>query len=276
MTAELIKAYYTGYVRKEWRRLVKDAYHRLEYETTLHYLEQYLPEQGLVLDAGGGPGRYTLELARRGYDLVLLDFTPANLEFARRQIKRAGLRRRVKEVVEGSITDLSRFANGTFDAVLCSGGPLSHLVNARDREQALAELVRVAKPGAPVFISVMSRLAVLTIELLIGQHELEMPHFTPLRDTGDYLGESGFTACHFFLPEEFKDMLSRQPVELVAMVGLEGISSHHRKELKQVAKNPARWKTWLETHYATCTHPAVVGISEHMLAVCRKIGDKNK
>ena len=40
--------------------------------------------------------------------------------------------------------------------------------------------------------------------------------------------------------------------------------------LKQVAKNPARWQVWLETHYATCTHPAVVGISEHILAVCRK------
>ena len=132
MTTELIQTFYTEHVRQEWRRLVKDAYHRLEYETTLHYLEQYLPEQGLVLDAGGGPGRYTLELARRGYDLVLLDFTPANLEFARRQIKRAGLRRRVKEVVEGSITDLSRFAGGTFDAVLCSGGPLSHVVNARE------------------------------------------------------------------------------------------------------------------------------------------------
>ena len=270
MTNELVKTFYTDHVRQEWRRLVKNAYHRMEFETTLHYLEKYLPDRGLVLDAGGGPGRYTIELARRGYDMVLLDFTPANLTFARRQIKRAGLRRRVKDVVEGSITDLSRFADGTFDAVLCSGGPLSHVIDAGERELALGELVRVAKPGAPLLISVMSRLAVLILDLLIAQHALELPHFRPMRDTGDFPGETGFTACHFFLPEEFQEALGRQPVEMVAMVGLEGISTHHHKELKQVAKNPDRWKVWLETHYATCTHPAVVGMSEHILAVCRK------
>ena len=265
-----VKVFYTEQVRKEWRRLVRDAYHRLELETTLHYLDQYLPPHGLVLDAGGGPGRYTLELARRGYDVVLLDFTPANLEFARRRIQRAGLRTRVKDVVEGSITDLSRFADGTFDAVLCSGGPLSHVVGAGDRERALSELVRVAKPGAPLFISVISLLSLLIFELELFQHELEMPHYIQIRDTGDYLGGFGFTACHFFLPEEFEQALRRQPVELLEMVGLEGLSSHHRKELNRVAKNPERWKVWLETHYATCTHQAVVGISEHMLAVCRK------
>ena len=89
MAETLVRDFYTGYVQKEWKRLIKDAYHRLEYETTLHFLEEHLPRKGLILDAGGGPGRYTIELARRGYEVVLLDLTPANLEFARRQIKRA-------------------------------------------------------------------------------------------------------------------------------------------------------------------------------------------
>ena len=49
MTEKRVKDYYTGCVRKEWRRLVKDAYHRLEFETTLHFLEKYLPQKGLIL-----------------------------------------------------------------------------------------------------------------------------------------------------------------------------------------------------------------------------------
>ena len=89
MTEALVRDYYTESVRREWRRLVKDAYHGLEFRTTLHFLEEHLPPKGLVLDAGGGPGRYTIELARRGYEVVLLDMTPANLAFARRQIRRA-------------------------------------------------------------------------------------------------------------------------------------------------------------------------------------------
>jgi SAM-dependent methyltransferase len=271
MSTELIRDYYSAHVSVEWQRLVKDAYRRLEFDTTLHFLTRYLPPAGLILDAGGGPGRYTIELARRGYDVALLDFTPANLASARQRIRRAGVVRRVKEVVLGSITDLSRYPDGTFDAVVCTGGPLSHVVDAAERSRAVAELVRVAKPGAPIFVSVMGRLSVLVIELTIAQPELELPHFIPLRDSGDYFGGSGFTACHFFYPEEFRAAFEHSPVEVLEMAGLEGISSHHHKELNRVARDEARWKIWRETHFATCTHPAVVGISEHMLLVCRKL-----
>ncbi len=270
MSSSMVKEYYTSAVRLEWRRLVKDAYHRLELDTTLHYLSKYLPENGLVLDAGGGPGRYTIELARRGYQVVLVDLTPANLEFASRQIKRAGLKRNVKEVVEGSITDLSCFADGTFDAVLCSGGPLSHVLEPVSRAGAVSELVRVAKPGAPIFVSVIGRFSLFVVELIDAQHEFEMPFFKPMRDTGDYFGGSGFTACHFFLPEELKAAFDKQPVSILEMVGLEGISTHHIRRVNQLAKNPVRWQAWLETHYATCTHPSVVGISEHILLICQK------
>ena len=164
MTEALVRDYYTGQVRKEWNRLVKDAYHRLEFETTLHFLEEHLPKKGLILDAGGGPGRYTIELARRGYEVVLLDMTPANLAFARLQIKRAKVQDKVTNIVEGSITDLSRFADNAFDAVVCSGGPLSHVLEKHQRDKATSELIRVTKKGAPLFVSVMGRLSLLVLE----------------------------------------------------------------------------------------------------------------
>ena len=270
MTEKRVKDYYTACVREEWRRLVRDAYHRLEFETTLHYLEKYLPEKGRVLDAGGGPGRYTLELAKRGYQVVLLDITPASLEFARRKIKRAKLQDRVEQVVEGSIVDLSRFADSTFDAVVCLGGPLSHVLDQRKREKAIQELIRVDKPDAPLFVSVMSRLSVLVIELALFPHELEEQFFRPMRDGGDYPGQAGFTACHFFLPEELGQAFQSAGVVLQEMVGLEGLGSHHARKVNRLAKDKRRWRIWMETHCRTCTHPSVVGISEHMLLVGKK------
>ncbi len=271
MTETQVQDFYTGYVRKEWRRLVRDPYHRLELETTLHFLEAYLPKRGLVLDAGGGPGRYTIELARRGYQVVLLDMTPANLDFARRQIKRAKVQENVTAIVEGSIVDLSRFGDASFDAVVCLGGPLSHLIDKEHREQAIGELIRVAKKDAPIFVSVMGRLSLLVFEMTTFQHEIEMPHFKQIRDTGVYTGEFGFTACHFFLPEELREAFADKNVRIVEMVGLEGISSHHDKHVNQLAKDPRRWEVWFETHLQTCTHPSVVGMSEHMLIVCQKL-----
>ena len=270
MTETQVRDFYASYVRKEWRRLIKDAYHRLEFETTLHFLEKYLPQKGLVLDAGGGPGRYTIELAKRGYEVVLLDTTPANLAFARRQIKRAKVHGKVANIVEGSIVDLSQFEDDTFEAVICLGGPLSHVLDNQKREKAISELIRVTKRGAPLFVSVMGRWSLLVVELMLFQNEIEMPIFKQIRDTGDYEGDYGFTACHFYLPEELREAFSEKGVTMVEMAGLEGISSHHAWKVNQLAKDEKRWKIWLETQSLTCTHPAVVGMSEHMLIVSKK------
>lgn len=270
MSEQRVKNYYAGQVRREWRRLVRDAYHRLEFETTVHFLDKYLPRRGRILDAGGGPGRYTIEFAKRGYEVVLLDVTPANLEFAKRQIKRVRVQKNVSEIVEGSIVDLSRFPSNSFDAVVCLGGPLSHVLDARKRSKAISELARVAKRGAPIIVSVMSCLGVLVVVLSLFQHELELPQFKRLRDEGNIDGTTGFTACHFFRPEELRNAFTNKHMTILEMVGLEGLGSHHSKKINQLAKNPKRWKTWLETHFQTCTHPAVVGISEHILLVCRK------
>jgi len=269
-TEAQVRDYYTGQVRQEWRRLDRNAYRRVELQTSLHFLEKHLPPQGLVLDAGGGPGRYTIELAKRGYQVVLLDVTPGNLEFARRQIKRAGVQDRVVGIAEGSIVDLSRFADNTFDATLCLGGPLSHVLSARQRNKAISELIRVTRNGAPLFVSVIGRLGLLVYELTDAQYEIEMPLFTQIRDTGDYRGGHGFTACHFFLREELRAAFHDQGVTVVEMAGLEGIGTGQRQKVNLLAKNEKRWQVWLETHYRTCTHPAAVGISEHMLLICRK------
>jgi SAM-dependent methyltransferase len=264
-----VKNFYTATVKAEWKRLVQDAYHRLELDTTLHFLEKYLPTQGLLLDAGGGPGRYTVELAQRGYQMVLLDMTPANLEFARRQIRRRKLQANLKGLVEASIVDLSQFPDESFDAVICLGGPLSHILDSELRAKAIGELIRVARKGAPIFASVMGRMSLLVASLTLFPHEIEMPHFIQIRDHGIYEGNRGFTACHFFLPEEFQAAFKLPNVEILEIAGLEGIGTHHNRQVNILAKNPERWKIWWETHLQTCTHPSVVGISEHMLLVCR-------
>ncbi len=123
----LAKELYSQAALEKWKRLVQDPFHRLEFDTTLHFLGMYLPKKGLILDAGGGPGRYSIELGRLGYSVVLLDIAPKNLESARRTIEKAEIQGRIKDVAQGSITDLSQFPDETFDAVISLGGPLSYV-----------------------------------------------------------------------------------------------------------------------------------------------------
>jgi ubiquinone/menaquinone biosynthesis C-methylase UbiE len=201
-TRRVVKDWYAKNARNEWRRLGRDPYHQIEFMVTMHFVEKYLPKQGLVLDAGGGPGRYTIELAKRGYDVALLDLAPEMLKVAKRQIKRAGVQKRVKKIVEGSIDDLSMFADESFDAVLCLGAPLSHILDAKRRDKAITELLRVSKKGGPIFVSVISRIGLLRTIIMRFPHEMKYAwhHWT----VGDYvpgLQGKGFTATHWFLPE---------------------------------------------------------------------------
>lgn len=274
MTNKDVKEYYEERIEEEWRRLTQDPYHGLEFLTTIRFLHKFLPKKGRILDAGGGPGRYSLHLAKQGYDIVLLDLAPGNLTFAKLQFRRAKVVRKLAKEIEGTVSDLSDFPDNSFDAVMCLGGPLSHIIDRRQRAKAISELVRVNKPGAPLFVSVMGLLSILAVELTQYPVEIEKPFFKILRDTGDYRGGSGFTACHFFLPEELERAFTRSGVSVKAMIGLEGVGSHHAKEINDLAKHKRRWKIWLETHHRTCEHPSVVGISEHMLLIGTKQGGR--
>jgi len=268
---DIVKEWFTKTARHEWRRLKQDPYHQIEFIVTMHFLEKYLPKHGLVLDAGGGPGRYTIELAKRGYTIVLLDLVPEMLKLAKRNIKRAGVLRKIKQFVQGSVEELRMFPDETFDAVLCLGAPLGHLLKVGQREEAAKELVRVAKRDSPVFVSVISRIGLLRTILVEFQHEMQYAkhHW----EVGDYIpglqGE-GFTAAHWFLPEELCELFENQGVEVLEMVGLEGLSSHHRKETNILYKDQEKWKMWIDILLRTCTHPSVVGSSEHFLLVGRK------
>ena len=88
VSIDLLREYYAKDPIREWERLVGDPFRRLEFETTMLFLRKHLPKSGLVLDAGGGPGRYTIELAKLGYDLVLLDLIPELFHVVRKKIKK--------------------------------------------------------------------------------------------------------------------------------------------------------------------------------------------
>lgn len=264
-----VKRYYADLGIKEWRRLERNPYRELEFTTTMHFLKKYLPKRGLILDAGGGPGRYTIELAKRGYGVVLIDIVPKQLKIARRKIKKAEVERKVKKIVEGNIVNLSMFKDNTFDAVLCIGGPLSHVLTKSDREKAAKELVRVAKKKAPIFVSGYSRFAVMIHQL--AKFPAEIPHLLrKLRDTGDYFGGFGFTPSHFFLPEELKELFEKNGVKTLNLVASHGLASTHEKEVNRLFKDKEKWKIWMETHLKTCTYPSVASLGEHMMLIGKK------
>ena len=266
---------YDGYPEREWERLVGGAQARLEFIVTMHAIGKHLPPVSdrtvRVLDAGGGPGRYTIALAQQGYCMTLLDLSPGLLEVAHRKIGAAGpdVQSRVEAMVEGSITDLGRFADGEFDAVLCLGGPLSHLVDKNDRAQAIAELRRVAAPNAPILISVMNRIGAY-------RSAVQWPDWFPgvfpsLVEGGVTLVGPGRAPTWFFLPEEFCTELENGGLDVRHLYGCNGVGAHLDEEnLLALMDNGERWPAWRDALLQTCDHPNVIGVSNHILAVAQR------
>jgi SAM-dependent methyltransferase len=262
---------YASDPEREWGRLQQDPFHRLEYDTTLHFLGPLLPTAGRALDAGGGPGRYAIALAQRGLQVALFDLTPALLDVARREAHRAGVSAQI-DCQQGSITDLSAYPDGHFDVVLCLGGPLSHVRGAAERATAVGELLRVARPGGLVAISVMGRLAVVIEAAAHWPQEIASTEsWRGLWRDGEDEHFVGRHYCHFFLAEELETLLSSAGLAVEQRVGLEGIGSHDWEAVNRLAdEQPQSYAHWLEAHLALATHPAVVATSGHILMLGRK------
>jgi len=275
--SRVVKEYYDAKAELEWNRLVQDAYHQLEYIVHMHFLGKYLPKKGLILDAGGGPGRYTLELAKKGYHIALLDLSPKSLEIAKREIKNAKVEDNVKKIVEGSVVDLSEFGNDSFDGVLCLG-TLSHLIDKAEREKAAGELVRVAKKRAPLFISIINRYGIYRTILQRLQHLLTDPTHQELISEGLHHAhyshplepEGGFTDAYFFLPSELRELFESKGVQTLEMATCEGLSSHLQEPTNALYNDKTKWNRWLKILLQSCNDPCLLGSGEHVLYVGRK------
>jgi len=272
----IVKRFYDDIAEREWKRLTHDAYHRLEFIVTMHFLERYLPPSGLVLDAGGGPGRYTIELAKKGYDVVLFDLSPKCLDVATRKIARAHVSDRVGRVIEGTIIDLTMFRDEEFDAVLCLG-PFSHLIENRDREKAASEIVRVAKKGAPLFIGVIGLYGVFREVLQRLQYELTEPSHEELFTSGvhrwhidRHKGVRGFPDALFWHPRDLRELFERNGVKTLEMATCEGLSCHLQGPTNRLYRDKEKWAKWVDLILETCTDPILLGMGEHFLYVGRK------
>ncbi|MGM0718492.1 MAG: class I SAM-dependent methyltransferase, partial [Halobacteriota archaeon] len=148
--------FYDEFASSEWERLQSNPVGRFELENTISALESHLPDGGTMLDAGGGPGRYSVWLAEHGFDVEHLDVSREQVRLARKHAADHGVGDRVS-CRKGDIRDL-QFDDERFDAVCCLGGPLSHVLDVDARETAVNELARVAALGAPVFVSVIGLL----------------------------------------------------------------------------------------------------------------------
>lgn len=116
---------------------------RLVYE--MPFLQRLLGPAGKrVLDAACGTGRHSLALARAGYDVTGADISPAMVARARDNAQQQGL---AVAFVQASFEDLPAAAGTGFDAVLCLGNSLVHVLSQDAVQRSLAGMAACLRSG---------------------------------------------------------------------------------------------------------------------------------
>lgn len=103
-----------------------------------------------VLDAACGTAMHAIELAQRGYSAAGADISAGMIAQARANAEAAGVKLDLAQAGFGELT--SAFGTRAFDAILCLGNSLPHLLSLADLEAALADFAASLKPGGVLLI----------------------------------------------------------------------------------------------------------------------------
>lgn len=272
MTRLDVRGYYDDFGEREWSRLEDPADGAIEFAVTCHALANHLPPKGRVLDLGGGPGRYTLWLAERGYRVVLADLSPALLDIARAKVAESTVGERIEEVVEADACDLSRWPDGAFDAVLALG-PFYNLPEPADRDRAAAEVHRVLRPGGVAFVALMPRYAFLrrTIASPDERHHLADPDFmNQLLERGVFINDlpGRFTGGHSVRPAEVAPFFEQYGFVTRTLLACEGIVPDIQDALAQMQQSDSvAYQQALDLILHTAADPSILGMSAHLLYI---------
>jgi S-adenosylmethionine-dependent methyltransferase len=192
------------------------------------FLLKYLPKKRKlkILDAGGGIGRFSFPLAKKGHEIVLTDISEGMLENAR-IIAKSGKIRNVRFVKE-SLSSMKNQKSKYFDAVLVMNAILDYCGN---HKKALKEIYRVLKPNGILIGNVNNRFMYST------NHELKTGDFKMFNRNmkkGDrYIIWGGAKTGHIsheFTLEELKNSFKKTGFKIITILGVFNLLGKYAEE----------------------------------------------
>ncbi len=268
-----ISRFYDSYVEREWGRLAGNPRSRVNFHLHNYYLHQFVKAGDEVLEAGAGPGRFTLELAQIGARVAVGDISPVQLELHRQKMAEAGCESCVvaRDVLD--IVNLSQYADARFDAVVCYGGPLSYVFDRAD--EALAEMLRVTKPGGYVLLGVMSlagstQLFLEAVFDIARQSPETADRVIATSDLDNDLASPNGHYCRMYRWSQLQALLQRHPCEIVAVSASNYLSMREDEVLAGAAADPALWEAFLRWEVDLCREAGALDGGTHIISVVRK------
>lgn len=221
-----------------------------------------------MLDIGGGPGRYSLWLAEKGCDVILLDLSPENVLFV--QNKAAEQNLTLKAIV-GDARTADKDIDGQFDCILLMG-PLYHLLDESDRVEAVNASLRLLKPGGVLFVSFINMFAGMIYAMKIDPpviiDENEHEFYKAVLEDRSFTGKA-FTQAFFIHQREVLPFMEQFPLEKLHLFGQEGITSPCESNIMSQPENIV--EAWLDMAERLAEREDLLSWSEHLMYIGRKL-----
>lgn len=238
----------------ESSRLNRTQAARVEFLTTVEYIQRYLTPGARILDVGAGAGEYSLYFARQGYQVSALELSQDNITAFRNKLTSQD----TIDLAQGNALDLSRYADNWFDIVLLFG-PLYHLHSQADQLRCIQEAKRVCKPDGKLFFAFISN---------------DMVILTMFHEEPDYFINGAYDKetfrCDdfpfvFHTVDACRELLRQGGIKVLHEVASDGVSELLQAEIN--AMDAKSYAQYLRYHFYTCEKPEHLGASNHLLFV---------
>jgi S-adenosylmethionine-dependent methyltransferase len=263
----LIAEFYKD-AQKEWDRLDIPLC-RIEFAATLNLIDTYFTMGARVADIGGGPGRYMIELLKRGCRATLIELSPENVAFAEAKVTENGLT--ADAFLVGDARDLSSLPREHFDGVLALG-PLYHLMERRERVAFLSEARSLLRPDGILIAAYLNAWGIARSLLTDAPMWFaESENVERLLTGASFVGPracSGFTECYWSTPDDALAELREAGFTILEEVGAEGFANGARNEISTIANdNPTAFQQIVALGVVTSKLPQYRRATDHFLIV---------
>lgn len=267
---ERVTQYFDTVGIQEWYRLLENPTKEVALHVHTHYLKKFVDPGDRVLEVGAGAGRFTQILAQLGARIVASDLSPVQLSLNKQQADEYGYTASIEAWEQMDMCDMSRLPDDSFDCVVAYGGPFSYVLDQRDI--ALAECLRVLRPGGLLILSVIS-LWGSTHRNLDRLLEIAPSINQQIVSTGDILPgmiadyEQSF---HMFRASELREWLEQAGLQVLAISASDCLASCRVGDASKIRSDLEKWNELLRMEVEACAEQESWNMGMHTIAVAWK------
>lgn len=263
-----VKEYYNENYEREWDRL-SNPYSKVEFLSTLYLIDKYFPKEGHIADIGSGPGRYSIELLKKGHKVTLFELSNQELDLAKKTIEKENLK--AEAYICEDALNLQILPSDSFDAILLMG-PLYHVLDNSSREKILNETYRILKKDGIAIIAYINSFGLLKAGVTEFSNEFEDINtiFSYLKPQG-FSHEESFTELYTTTPKDALKEVTKANFKILSYAGAEGFLAGLSLKVNELFKsNPVVYNNLLKVSAETCEAPQYRDATEHLHIVVKK------